>query len=248
VSLTSLRGHIVADRTSLTNMHGEQRAGRARRKRSSLRITFMFVTLVNTGIRGYLVGNTQVLRNRTADGKYNFNAVFHLILTITYMHSCFTCSVISGQVCPNCRPCLSRFSRRAYPQAGSTAARALEKSHIVLKESDSFPGDWTTACAVQKAAANLARCLHQFWLANMRLCLLCSTQARLNMLLQEPSGPTISCGDAALGSRKYLALPLLPFPALHKCSLSRFPASEGYEDRKRTFENALLHFGVILLL
>ena len=34
--LTSLCGRIVADRTSLANMHGEQRAKRARRKRGSL--------------------------------------------------------------------------------------------------------------------------------------------------------------------------------------------------------------------
>jgi hypothetical protein len=36
-SLTSLCGHIVADRTSLANMNGGQRARRARRKRGSLR-------------------------------------------------------------------------------------------------------------------------------------------------------------------------------------------------------------------
>jgi hypothetical protein len=36
-SLTSPYGHTVAGRTSLANMHGEQRARRARRKRGSLR-------------------------------------------------------------------------------------------------------------------------------------------------------------------------------------------------------------------
>jgi hypothetical protein len=99
-----------------------------------------------------LVGNTEVLRNHTADRKHNFNAVCHLIITTLAFHirtaafpallrlSCLLPSL--SQLSP---PYLSRFPRRAYLQTGPTVARALGELHVVLKEPDSFPSDWTKA-------------------------------------------------------------------------------------------------------
>ena len=68
-------------------MHGEQRARRARRKRDSLNHTHV-TTLVNTRIGGCLVGNTEVLRNHTANGKHSFNVVCHLLMAISALRIC----------------------------------------------------------------------------------------------------------------------------------------------------------------
>jgi hypothetical protein len=69
-------------------------------------------------------------------------------------------------------------------------------------------------------------------------------------MLQEPTGLTISCNDVALRlSEISLLFPsgLSPHPT--NAPLSRFPASEGDEDRKKgIFEIVLLHLGVVLLL
>jgi hypothetical protein len=72
-----------------------------------------------------------------------------------------------------------------------------------------------------------------FRLANIRPCLPCPTQARLNILLQEPSGLTISCDDVALRSPEISLLFPSAFPALHKNFPFRdSPRQRGNEDRK----------------
>src|SRR5271170_5028774 len=78
-----------------------------------------------------------------------------------------------------------------------------------------------------------------FWPANMRSCLLCSTQAKLNILLQEPSGLTISCDDVALRCPEIsFALLFRPSPTSHStvggsagstCRITRFTATNYHE-------------------
>jgi hypothetical protein len=135
LSLASLRGHIVADGTSLTNIHGEQRARRARRKRGSLRSRSCYNTCKYTH-PGVFGGKYRGLTESHCGCKAQFNAVFHLLITISAL-----------PICAAALPALLRFSyllpslsqlpplAYPYPQIGSTVARALEESHLVLKES-----------------------------------------------------------------------------------------------------------------
>jgi hypothetical protein len=121
-------------------------------------------TLVNIRIGECLVGNTEVLRNHTADRKHNFNAVCHLIMTI-----------LALRICTATFPTLLRLSC-LLPSFVSTLAPTCPGSHgghihkqdqpwpehggIVCCQTRS-PTAGRKLCAVQKAAANSARCLHQ---------------------------------------------------------------------------------------
>lgn len=122
-------------------------------------------TLVNIRIGGCLVGNTEVLRNHTADRKHNFNAVCHLIMTILALRICT--AAFPALLRLSCLlPSLSQLSPLLVqvPHGGHIHKQDQpwpEHGGIVCCQTRS-PATGRKLCAVQKAAANSARCLHQF--------------------------------------------------------------------------------------
>jgi hypothetical protein len=141
VSYISARPH-VADRASLTNMHGEQRARRARRKRGSLKSRSCYICKYMH--RGVFGGKYRGLTESYCGWKAQFQCGLSSSyghFGITYMHSCLSCA-IEVRLSPaksgaTTVPYLSRFTRRTYPQTGPTVARALKEPHLVLKEPNS---------------------------------------------------------------------------------------------------------------
>lgn len=118
-------------------------------------------TLVNTRIGGCLVGNTEVLRNHTADRKHNFNAICHLIMTILALRICTAAFPALLRL-----SCLLPSSSQLLPPTcpGSNGGHIHKQDQpwpehwgncmLFLRSQTSSPATGRKLCAVQKAAAN----------------------------------------------------------------------------------------------
>lgn len=153
------------------------------------------------------------------------------------MHSCFSCA-FEAQLSP------AKFVSTLAPTCPGSHGGHIHKQDqpwpehggIVCCQTRS-PATGRKLGAVQKAAANSARYLHQFLASEHSTMPSMFNSSKLNILLQESSGLTISCGDVALRSPDISLL----FPSglprtLQMLPLRDSPRQRGYEDRKNDLQ------------
>jgi hypothetical protein len=153
------------------------------------------------------------------------------------MHSCFSCA-FEAQLSP------AKFVSTLAPTCPGSHGGHIHKQDQPWPEHGAIVCCQTRSlatgrklCSVQKAAANSARCLHQF-LASEHA----TMSSMFNSSKTEHSPSRVLRPDnirwmmSLSDLRTYLCSFLPAFPALHKCSpLLRFPASEGMKTRKMIF-------------
>jgi hypothetical protein len=150
-------------------------------------------TLVNTRIGEVSYGIILRIEAKLQCGLPSYYTQF----SITYMHSCVPALLRLGCLLPKfvttLAPYLSRSPRRGiFHKLDQPWPEHWGNCKLFLRSQTLFPATGQKLVLSRRWQRIRLDAFIRFWPANMRPCLLHSTQARLNMLLQGPSGLIIS--------------------------------------------------------